>query len=148
MLALWQQLVENMLFESEPKPKEPMWKALLDAAKAVHVDVVLRGNLPRNAKANEMLLTCASELLNNAVRHAKSTKLWMDLTETPEEWIATFENDGIAPKGPIQFGGGLSNLEKMLQNRGGKIEVFCQPTFKVKIHILKGGEPHCLSPFE
>ena len=147
ILDMWQQLVDTLLLKSEPKPKESMWQALFDAAKAVQVELLLEGPLPRDAKANETMVICASELLNNAVRHAKATKLWIHLEETEAEWMATFENNGLAPKVPLRFGGGLSNLQQMLQRQGGTVEISSQPTFKAKIHILKGGEPHCLSPF-
>ncbi|MGO8681817.1 MAG: two-component regulator propeller domain-containing protein [Limisphaerales bacterium] len=95
------------------------------ALPAMRVDAELRYNL----------FLALKEVLNNVVKHAKATEVWLRLRIEPRAFTLTVEDNGQgmpaaggngaagAGAGRITSGSGLVNLEKRLAAIGGRCEI-------------------------
>lgn len=78
--------------------------------------------------------------MNNAVRHASATELRLSLTETDENYIAVFTNNGKPPEAEITEGGGLSSLRSKIEKESGFIKITAHPVFQMTLTLPKGKE--------
>jgi signal transduction histidine kinase/ligand-binding sensor domain-containing protein len=90
---------------------------------AMHVDAELRYNL----------FLALKEALNNIVKHARATEVWLRLRLRPNGFVLVVEDNGQGLPGAaagvqngerLISGHGLNNLEKRLRAVGGRCEVF------------------------
>ncbi|MBW8864156.1 MAG: ATP-binding protein [Verrucomicrobia bacterium] len=89
---------------------------------AMRVDAELRYNL----------FLALKEALNNIVKHARATEVWLRLKVEEKAFTLSVEDNGqglvagvaaAAVSGRISSGSGLSNLEKRLATVGGRCEI-------------------------
>lgn len=91
-----------------------------------------------SAEVRHNLFLAFKEVLNNIVKHAGATEVWLRLALGAEEFTLTMEDNGcgITPDGKdsdvprpgrISSGRGLSNLEKRLSAIGGRCIVSSEP---------------------
>jgi signal transduction histidine kinase len=105
----------------------------------LHVDAELRYNL----------FLALKEALNNVVRHAHATEVWLRLRVGENEFtlvvedngrgLAAAEGDGGARR--IVSGHGLSNLEKRLETVGGQCVVVTAPGGGVRLEMTVRTHP-------
>jgi signal transduction histidine kinase/ligand-binding sensor domain-containing protein len=90
---------------------------------AMHVDAELRYNL----------FLALKEALNNIVKHARATEVWLRLRLQPNGFVLVVEDNGQGLPGAaagaengerLISGHGLNNLEKRLRAVGGRCEVY------------------------
>lgn len=136
ILALWQRNIAALYGVAVAK-KTTALDTLITAAQAIGIKICLQGNLPEDSKILNLILTGAGECLTNAVRHARATELFLDISTSAEAHKAIFYNNGIIPKGPIIEGGGLSSLRRKVLEMNGTMEVNHQPRFSITITIPK-----------
>ena len=111
--------------------------ALLDAAKAVGVELRMQGSLPEKWK--ELIEIAMLECLVNTVKHARGKTL--DVTFAGEEGVHTvvITNDGLPPKGPVRETGGLLNLRKLAERQGAQMTVESEPGFRLTLRLDRAG---------
>jgi signal transduction histidine kinase len=82
-----------------------------------------------SAEARHNLYLAVKETLNNVVKHAQATEVWLRLTVSAEGFMLVIEDNGRGimtagkngtPSGRISTGHGLHNLEKRLAASSGR----------------------------
>ena len=99
----------------------------------LHVDAELRYNL----------FLALKEALNNVVKHAHATEVWLRLRVEPDSFTLVVEDNGCGLQETsghvgehrIVSGHGLSNLEKRLQMVGGRCVVYTAPGKGVHVEM-------------
>ena len=98
------------------------------------------------AEVRHNLFLAFKESLNNIVKHAGATEVWLRLALGAEEFTLTLEDNGrgLTPAGKdnegqrpgrISSGRGLDNLEKRLASIGGRCAVVSQPDKGTRIEL-------------
>jgi signal transduction histidine kinase/ligand-binding sensor domain-containing protein len=86
-----------------------------------------------DAEVRYNLFLALKETLNNIVKHAKATEVWLRLRVEPKFFTLIIEDNGQGlagaggSAGRIQSGAGLGNLEKRLAAIGGRCEIRSEP---------------------
>jgi signal transduction histidine kinase len=81
-----------------------------------------------SASQRHNLLLAVKEALNNAVRHARATKIWLRVTRTDVGVRVAVRDDGCGVESSQQrVGNGLINIRERLGAIGGKAEIRSQP---------------------
>jgi signal transduction histidine kinase len=82
-------------------------------------DHVLEGSIRRN------LYLTVKESLNNVVKHAKASKVVVGVMEQNHNLVITIQDDGvgIGAASISEFGNGLHNMKKRMEEIGGQFEI-------------------------
>ena len=136
VLRLWKQNLTLMERLGEEKPPSQGFDGLIEAAKAIGMQLIVDGALPPSGTACASLLeSAARECLTNAARHAGGTQLRLHLRPSSGKLRAVFTNDGKAPDGAVAEGGGLSSLRRSVESAGGSMHVESLPQFALTIEL-------------
>lgn len=133
LLSLWRKSIFLMRGEAEDIHEDTLWENLLLAAKSVGVDIEVNGSLEIIGDYIGVFIAAVHECLNNAVRHARGSRLDIFISETDGKINIEIENDGKEPSDPIVEKGGLSNIRKKIELGGGEMKIESSPRFCLKI---------------
>lgn len=106
-------------------------------AEAMKVSLILKGSLPQNTAVAGLIISAAKECVTNCVKHAKGSRVTVEITEHRDIWHITITNDGEAPKGKIIEGGGLSTLRNSVEAMGGEMNTSHSPVFTLILNLPK-----------
>ncbi|MBQ3215681.1 MAG: hypothetical protein IJB11_06160 [Oscillospiraceae bacterium] len=135
----WQRAASMLKYNNDVLD-EDMLSQIRKTCEFVKVAFIQTGRLPQEERV-AYLLTCAvRECVTNAVRYAEATELYADFSETETDATVTVTNNGKAPEGEIQEGGGLSTLRRRVERASGTMVVQSLPWFKLTVTIPKGKE--------
>jgi len=86
------------------------------------------------------VLRCVQEIITNAMRHAASANLWIELERTDSGIMIRARDDGRGAK-EIQPGHGLTGMRERLEHVGGTLEIETQPAkgFRVAARMPESG---------
>ena len=108
---------------------------------AIDMKIGLTGQLPQaDNQAMRLIINAGKECMTNAVRHAQAKNMYINISTTAYEYVVSFTNDGLAPGGKIKLGGGLSSLQKSVEQAGGWMRVVSQPKLCITIGINRKGD--------
>jgi signal transduction histidine kinase/ligand-binding sensor domain-containing protein len=82
-------------------------------------------NTPVSPELRHNLFLAAKESINNIVKHARADSTWVRLTLQPDKFVLEIEDNGrgLSPGDREKGRSGLKNLEKRMQDIGGKFEI-------------------------
>ena len=143
LLDVWRRAVRLLRTAADPDvhPRDA-WEQLVEAARAIDVQLVLEGELPRSAQQRAAAVVLVHECLNNAVRHGGAHRVSVLSERTPEGIAITVENDGAQPDGPRTETGGLAYARKVVEQAGGTMDVAWTPRFSVAVSFDCEGGGH------
>jgi ligand-binding sensor domain-containing protein/signal transduction histidine kinase len=77
---------------------------------------------PLPAETRHHLFLSCKEAINNIVKHARATEVWVRFTLTAEELELRIEDNGtgLPPVEQRKFGNGLANMQRRLEELGGR----------------------------
>ncbi len=80
---------------------------------------------PISADFRHNLFLTVKEALNNIVKHAQASEVWINLTVNNSTLEILIEDNGrgFALDGPDQFGNGLGNMKKRIEEIGGRFDL-------------------------
>jgi two-component system sensor histidine kinase DesK len=78
------------------------------------------------------------EAVTNVVRHARASRCYAELAETPEGIVLEVGDDGIGKRGGE--GGGLGNIRERVAALGGRLELASGPGFRLTVSLPKERE--------
>jgi len=137
ILGLWGRNIRVLRAELEPK-EITMLEHLQTAAADVGITLKVDGTIPKDNKDSRLFIfTAGSEALNNAVRHAEATELYISISETKGHYTAAFSNNGKVPESEITEGGGLSSLRAKIEGQGGQLHIQSLPFYQMTITLPK-----------
>ena len=84
------------------------------------------------------IFLAVKEALNNAVRHAHASELWIRIRWQVDTLHIIIEDNGcgIKPAAGVPFGNGLENMQTRLASAGGRVEIKSQPEAGTTVHFI------------
>lgn len=108
---------------------EDNFKELIEAYRGIGINVEVTGELPKNQKEAEIFVNILRDALSNAVRHGKAGRIKIHMG-----YSLTVEDDGVGCQN-INMGTGLSGMQKLLQENGGKLMVDGREHFTLRADL-------------
>lgn len=112
-----------------------MYARLQETAKDVGVNLKVKGSLPQEERAREVLLSAIHECLTNTIRHGKADELQVVISWQGKQMQVVFTNNGIVPGKEIRETGGLKLLRQKVEQAGGKMNIQSTPEFQLIVQL-------------
>ena len=139
LLPLWQYIVTSMQEGTILKEREDSLLLLKKEAADFNVDIFLEGLLPANPSVRNVIFAAVRECAGNTAKHARGDRLFITIHDTEENTEVFITNNGNAPSGSIHETGGLKNLRKMVEERGGSMQIKSSPVFVLHLCFPERG---------
>lgn len=139
LLPLWQYIVTSMQEGTILKEREDSLLLLKKEAADFNVDIFLEGLLPANPTVRNVIFAAVRECAGNTAKHARGDRLFITIHDTEENTEVFVTNNGNAPGGSIHETGGLKNLRKMVEERGGSMQIKSSPVFVLHLCFPERG---------
>lgn len=94
--------------------------------------------MPQDEEIKGIILTVCNECITNAYKYAACKALELEVTEDEKQYTLRIWNEGDVPKEEIKEKGGLRNLRKIIETKGGTMQVASKPYFCLTITMEKG----------
>ena len=98
-------------------------------------DIIIDGKLPQNKKVAKVFFEIIREATTNAIRHAGSSKVFVNIKETLEETYMIITNDGRKSNEFITENQGIKDMRRKVKKLGGMFYISTVPEFSVNISI-------------
>ena len=98
-------------------------------------DIIIDGKLPQNKEVAKVFFEIIREATTNAIRHAGSSKVFVNIKETLEETYMIITNDGRKPNEFITENQGIKDMRRKVKKLGGMFYISTVPEFSVNISI-------------
>ncbi|MCE6991368.1 ATP-binding protein [Dyadobacter sp. CY323] len=95
------------------------------------------------ASMEHQLYIVTLELINNVIKHAQASKVWISFSQTGQAMVLTVSDNGVGMGDPAQSQGmGLSNLTSRVESLGGQmtVESAAGKGTTTVIRVAMGGE--------
>jgi len=86
-------------------------------------------------KSGEILIMLIREAIANAVKHAGAKNIFIDVATIHKGFTVTIANDGKRPVGKVHMGGGLSNIQRIVERQNGSLEIAVKERFELHITL-------------
>ena len=98
-------------------------------------NIIIKGKLPENEKQAKVFFEIIREATTNAIKHAGSSKIFVEIKETLEETNMVITNDGKKPNEFITENEGIKGMRRKVEEIKGYFYVSTVPEFSVNVSI-------------
>lgn len=134
LLGMWNKNIKLLKREGSTASQGD-YVALQVYAKQLGISLTMPDNLPTDADIREVIVAAGNECITNAYKYAAGKTLEMSVTQEDGIFILYIRNEGDVPAEEIKEKGGLCNLRKMVETKGGTMKVESRPYFSLTITI-------------
>ena len=134
MAEQWRATIGLLHADTPGQREDPIFLAQ-ERGRELGAQVILAGSFPQSKAARELLSLAIRECTSNCIRHAEGTKIFAQCAAGAGSAVLTLTNNGRAPQGPIQEGGGLTGLRRLVEKAGGEMQVQARPRFMLRISV-------------
>jgi signal transduction histidine kinase len=94
-------------------------------------------DMPMTVETRRNVFLAVKEALNNAARHSRATQVILSITQTPAGLSFLIQDNGIGFDmfRRSQFGNGVTNMRKRIEEIGGSFEAHSEPGMGTKVHM-------------
>lgn len=110
---------------------------LISIHKKNGTSIIMNGKLPENKEEAEVFFEIIREATTNAIKHAGSSKIFVNIKETLEETYMIITNDGKKPNEFITENEGIKGMRRKVNRINGTFYVSTVPEFCVNVSIKK-----------
>lgn len=134
MLSQWKNSFGLLLHEERETWQKP-YLVNTRQAEMLGIRLEICGKLPEEEHLIPVIDTAIRVHTTNVMRHAEGTHAVIRIEETPQTYLLHFTNDGRQPQDTVRETGGLSNLRRMTEHIGGRMEISSQPQFTLTLEL-------------
>lgn len=98
-------------------------------------NIIIKGKLPKNEKQAKVFFEIIREATTNAIKHAESSKIFVEIKETLEKTNMVITNDGKKPNEFITENEGIKGMRRKVEEIKGYFYVSTVPEFSVNVSI-------------
>ena len=98
-------------------------------------NIIIKGKLPKNEKQAKVFFEIIREATTNAIKHAGSSKIFVEIKETLEKTNMVITNDGKKPNEFITENEGIKGMRRKVEEIKGYFYVSTVPEFSVNVSI-------------
>ena len=98
-------------------------------------NIIIKGKLPENEKQAKVFFEIIREATTNAIKHAGSSKIFVEIKETLEKTNMVITNDGKKPNEFITENEGIKGMRRKVEEIKGYFYVSTVPEFSVNVSI-------------
>ena len=98
-------------------------------------NIIIKGKLPENEKQAKVFFEIIREATTNAIKHAESSKIFVEIKETLEKTNMVITNDGKKPNEFITENEGIKGMRRKVEEIKGYFYVATVPQFSVNVSI-------------
>ena len=98
-------------------------------------NIIIKGKLPENEKQAKVFFEIIREATTNAIKHAESSKIFVEIKETLEKTNMVITNDGKKPNEFITENEGIKGMRRKVEEIKGYFYVSTVPQFSVNVSI-------------
>lgn len=121
---------------NELSPKNKLTN-LIKMYNIVGININLNGKLTNNMKIDEILFEIIREAITNAIIHANSDLIDINIKDGSKNVIVSIENDGKFNNKVIKENDGIKGMKRKLKEINGKLDIIVDTKFKLIIDIKK-----------
>ncbi|MBR1816932.1 MAG: hypothetical protein IJ763_09560 [Lachnospiraceae bacterium] len=103
--------------------------------KNIGVDVEINGGLPEDNEKAKVLLEIIREAVTNAINHADSTRVMVDIENTADNTQMTITNNGRKPREIISENEGIKGMRRKVRTIDGSLTIKTIPEFAISVNI-------------
>lgn len=110
-------------------------KNLIEAHKNTGTNIDIIGTLPKDRKIEKVFFEIIREAVTNAIKHADSTKITVQIKDELEKTELIITNNGKTPKNTIIEHQGIKGMRRRVEGLNGKLFITTNPEFKIHVVI-------------
>ncbi|MBQ9608305.1 MAG: hypothetical protein IJV15_02535 [Lachnospiraceae bacterium] len=103
--------------------------------KNIGVDVEINGGLPEDNEKAKVLLEIIREAVTNAINHADSTRVMVDIENTADNTQMTITNNGRKPREIISENEGIKGMRRKVRTIDGSLTIKTIPEFAISVSV-------------
>ena len=110
-------------------------KNLVEAHKNTGTEINIVGKLPKNKEVAKVFFEIIREAVTNAIRHADSTKVDVQIKDNLDGIELIITNNGKKPKDIIIEHQGIKGMRRRVEKIKGNLYITTVPNFKIEVKI-------------
>ena len=129
-------MIEKMFIDIEDtEDPNTNLQNLIKIHKKNGTNIIIKGKLPKNEKQAKVFFEIIREATTNAIKHAESSKIFVEIKETLEKTNMVITNDGKKPNEFITENEGIKGMRRKVEEIKGYFYVSTVPEFSVNVSI-------------
>lgn len=129
-------MIEKMFIDIEDtEDPNTNLQSLIKIHKNNGTNIIIKGKLPENEKQAKVFFEIIREATTNAIKHAGSSKIFVEIKETLEKTNMVITNDGKKPNEFITENEGIKGMRRKVEEIKGYFYVSTVPQFSVNVSI-------------
>ena len=108
---------------------------LIKVHKNLGINIFIRGALPDDEEIGTVFFEIIREAVTNAIKHANSNKIDIDISNDSSNTIMTIKNNGRKPNETIIEHDGIRGMRKRVEKIHGKIFISTHDIFEIKVIV-------------